>query len=119
MEGNNLNQNNQNINTPRPEPAQEVQKKSIGPVIGIAIIVVIIIFGGLYYWGAQINKQDARNHQESLSAQQIENEADPATQQLQTQSQSDEIVDIETDLNTTDLENLDQELENIDLEFSF
>lgn len=94
------------------------QKKPIGPVIGIAIIIVILIFGGLYYWGAKISKQDAIDNQENLTAEQIENKADQTTQQLQTQSTSDEITDIEADLNTTDLENLDKELENIDLELN-
>lgn len=113
MEENNF---NQNINTPQFGGSQ---KKSMGPVIGIAIIVVIIIFGGLYYWGAQINKQEAKDLQESLTAEQIESQEDTAVEQLEVQSQSDEVADIETDLNATDLENLDQELENIDLEFSF
>ena len=116
MEENNF---NQDLNTPQSDAVQEVQKKSIGPIIGIAIIVVIIIFGGLYYWGAQISRQEVKEGQENLTAEQIENQADPTTQQLQIQSTSDEIADIEADLDTTDLENLDQELENIDLEFSF
>ena len=113
MEENNF---NQNLNT---SGSDETQKKSIGPIIGIAIIVIIIIFGGLYYWGAQISNQEAGDQQENLTAQHIENQADPVTQGLQTQRASDEIVDIEADLSTTDLENLDQELGNIDLEFSF
>ena len=113
MEENNF---NQNLNTPQ---SSDSQKKSIGPAVGIAIIVVIIIFGGLYYWGAKINSQEAKNLQESLTAEQIENQEDQTIEQLQVQSQSDEIANIEADLNATDLENLDQELENIDLEFSF
>ncbi len=95
------------------------KKKSVGPIIGIAIIVIIIIFGGLYYWGAQINTQEIKDEQESLTAEQIESQEDLSVKQLETQSTSDEIADIETDINATDLENLDQELENIDLEFSF
>lgn len=112
MEENNF---NQNLNT---SDSNETHKKPVGPIIGIAIIVVIMIFGGLYYWGAQISKQN-KVKQENLTAEQIGSQTDNAALQLQAQSQSDEIADIETDLNTTDLENLDQELENIDLEFNF
>ena len=27
-----------------------------GPVIGIIIIVILLIFGALYFWGAQLNR---------------------------------------------------------------
>ena len=104
MEGNN---SNQNLNT---QQQSEAQKKSIGPMIGIAIIVVIIIFGGLYYWGSQINTQEIKDKQESLTAEQIESQEDLSVKQLETQSTSDEIADIEIDINATDLENLDKEL---------
>lgn len=30
---------------------QPPQKKSVGPLIGIIIIVVVLIIGGLYFWG--------------------------------------------------------------------
>jgi uncharacterized protein HemX len=91
-------------------------KKSIGPIIGIAIIVVIIIFGGLYYWGGKINNQELRNAQESITAEEISNQQDTSVESLQVQSTSDEITDIEADLDLTDLENLDAELGNIDIE---
>jgi uncharacterized protein HemX len=116
MEENNF---NQNLNTVQSDVTQEeVAKKPVGPIIGIAIIVVILIFGGLYYWGAQISKQDANVEQESLTTEQIENQEDQIIEQLQIQNTSDNVADIEADLNATDLENIDQDLENIDLEFS-
>ena len=95
------------------------QTKSIGPIIGIAIIVVLIIFGGLYYWGAQISKRDIPNDSQDTivtTIEEIENTPDATLEQLQTQSTSDEIADIEADLNLTDLENLDTELGDIDTE---
>ncbi len=76
MEGNN---SNQNLNT---QQQSEAQKKSVGPIIGIAIIVIIIIFGGLYYWGAQINTQEIKDEQESLTAEQIESQEDLSVKQL-------------------------------------
>lgn len=33
------------------------QKKS-GPIVGIVIIVVLLIFGALYFWGAYLNAKD-------------------------------------------------------------
>lgn len=102
------------------QPQESVtDKKSVGPIIGIAIIVVIIIFGGLYYWGGKINNQELREAQESITAQEILSEQDKSLESLQVQSTSDEIADIETDLDLTDLENLDKELGNIDIELSF
>lgn len=33
------------------------EKKTFGPLIGIIIIVVVLVIGGLYFWGSQLNKQ--------------------------------------------------------------
>ena len=127
MEENNFNQNMNNINPEISEnqysentpQTNEKRSKSIGSIIGLAIIIVILIFGGLYYWGAQINKQQTQEQLDNTTAEMIENQLDTALEQLQAQNESDEIADIEVDLNDTALEGLDQELENIDVEFSF
>jgi len=127
MEENNFNQNMDNINPEVSEnqysentpQTNEKRSKSIGSIIGLAIIIVILIFGGLYYWGAQINKQQTQEQLDNTTAEMIENQLDTALEQLQAQNESDEIADIEVDLNDTALEGLDQELENIDVEFSF
>ena len=127
MEENNFNQNIDNINPEVSEnqysentpQTNEKRSKSIGSIIGLAIIMVILIFGGLYYWGAQINKQQTQEQLDNTTAEMIENQLDTALEQLQAQNESDEISDIEIDLNDTVLEGLDQELENIDVEFSF
>lgn len=29
-----------------------------GPIIGVVVIVCLLIFGGLYFWGAALNAQD-------------------------------------------------------------
>src|SRR3989344_1286437 len=127
MEENNFNQNMNNINPEISEnqysenapQTNEERSKSIGSIIGLAIIIVILIFGVLYYWGAQINKQQTQEQLDNTTAEMIENQPDAALEQLQAQNESDEISDIEIDLNDTVLEGLDQELENIDVEFSF
>ena len=29
----------------------------MGPMFGIFIIVILLVFGGLYFWGAHLNQQ--------------------------------------------------------------
>jgi len=62
-----------------------------GPVIGAIVILAIIILGGLYFWS-----QRAGN--------------DTVIDEINTQSGSDETSAIEADLDATDIENLDAEL---------
>ncbi|MBL7045167.1 MAG: hypothetical protein ISR98_01025 [Parcubacteria group bacterium] len=117
----NFNQNNSpEINmqgvSEQPQQTMNAEKKSVGPIIGIAIIVVIIIFGGLYYWGGKINNEELRQAQENTTPEEILNQQDTSVESLQVQSTSDEITDIEADLNLTDLDDLDAELGNIDIE---
>lgn len=40
--------------TPEPEPSKG---GGMGALIGIVIIVLLLILGGLYFWGAQLDKQ--------------------------------------------------------------
>lgn len=127
MEENNFNQNNfsqdQNkqyregteAESQNTQTEERSEKKSVGPIIGIAIILVIIIFGGLYYWGGQINNQEERAN---ITPEEIIEQEDPTLETLETQSSSDEIVDIEADLDLTNLEGLDKELGDIDAELN-
>lgn len=32
-------------------------KSSAGPLIGTAIVVILLLLGALYFWGAQLNRQ--------------------------------------------------------------
>ena len=94
------------------EDRENDEKKSMGPIVGIAIIVILIIYGGLYYWGGKIKNQD----QKSATAEEILNQEDGSLDLLRTQRPSDEIADIEADLDSTNLEGLDKELDDIDAE---
>ncbi|MDP3875217.1 MAG: hypothetical protein Q8Q22_01740 [bacterium] len=64
---------------------------SNGLVIATIVIIVIIILGGLYFWN-----QRAGN--------------DAVVDEINTQNNSDESSAIEADLNATDIESLDAEL---------
>ena len=86
-------------------------KKPMGPIIGVAIIVIVLILGGLYFWSTQLSKEE-------MTAEEITAQEDPALIELQKQSDSDEIADIEADLDATDLEGLDAELEQIEQELT-
>ena len=33
-------------------------KSGAGPVVGVIIIVIVLILGGLYFWGAQLNREE-------------------------------------------------------------
>lgn len=106
---------------PAPEPQMMPEdgggKKSFGPIFGIIIIVILIILAGFYFWGNQL-EDTAR---EEATTEEVGGDVDTtsSTDIGEPLSTSDEIADIEADLDATDLENLDAELENIDAEFIF
>lgn len=105
--------------TPEMQTAMPEEKHSgndpIGPAIGTIIIVIILIIGGLYLWGAKLSKESAL---EEKSAEEILNTPDTQLESLEIKQSSDEIRAIEEDLNATDLNNLDAELKNIEAELN-
>lgn len=105
----------ENNNQPNMEPMKEPNSgSSLGPAVGTIIIVAVLIIGGLYYWGAQLNKQAI---DDTLTGEDIAAQADASLDALSEQGTSDEVDSIEEDLNLTDLDDLDAELDNIDAEF--
>lgn len=82
------------------------------------IVVAVVIMGvvtAVYFWPkiSEMIKNRASDQSEVLS-----NEPDTTTQALEQVSQSDEVADIETDLSTTDVSNLDKELSDIEAELN-
>lgn len=63
----------------------------VSPIIGVVVILALAILGGLYFW-----------------SQRAGNEATP--EEVKIQDNTDEAAVIEADLNATDIENLDAEL---------
>jgi hypothetical protein len=45
------------VMTPPQAPEVEDKKSPVGPIVGAIIIIVIIIFGGLYFWGSYLENQ--------------------------------------------------------------
>jgi len=80
---------------------REPQKKSsVGPIIGIVLVILIIVLGGLYFWGKRL-----ADNGDTLPPL----EEEPL-------STSDEVSDIEADLDATDLESLDADAAAIEAE---
>ncbi len=88
------------------------EQGSTGPIVGVAIIVILLIAGGIYFWNTT-----TKNSTEQLQVIQSNEEADTIVNQLETQATSDEISSIEEDLGLTDFENLDSELDALLNEF--
>jgi len=89
-----------------PPPMPEPHKSSIGPIAGAVIVILLLIAGGLYFWGAQLNKQ-----QEPLPyipsddtvQEQNTNMTGDTGAGLPPQSSSDDVSAIEADMNAMDM----------------
>lgn len=91
----------------------EPQKSSIGGVIGTIIILSLIILGGLYFWGKRIEESKAK---QDLVADSIPEQATTEETTIVTElGESDDLDSIEAELNATNLDGLDSEL-NIEAE---
>jgi uncharacterized protein HemX len=90
-----------NTNQGQPVPPSGPRPNTTGPIIGIIIIILVLLVGGLYFWGERID------------------EVSDDVEELQETNESDEIADIEADLEE-DFQEIDAELEQFetDLEAS-
>lgn len=79
-------------------------ENSVGPVVGLIIILAVIILGGLYFWGER-NNTGATDVTSPTSAQE-----DADISAIEAQSSSDETSSIQADLENTNTENLDANL---------
>ena len=84
--------NNPNMNSAPVMPQES--GSSAGPIIGAIIILAVIVFGALYFLGQREDSQALNNELNSISEQ----------------SSSDEAAAIEADLNSTEIDSLDAEL---------
>ena len=98
-----------NPEEPMGKTPQAPQEKAVGPIVGAVIIVVVLVLGGLYFWGQKIAQEGAPQ-----TADEILEAPDETLESLEQQGTSDEIPDIEADLNATNLEELDVELRDIE-----
>jgi len=86
-----------------------------GPLIGSIIVILVLIAGLAYLWQ---NFPGQSEVPADMSAEDIRNLPDEAAESLESQSSSDEISAIEADLNSTDLGDIDAELDTINTELN-
>ncbi|KKQ83464.1 MAG: hypothetical protein UT07_C0004G0018 [Parcubacteria group bacterium GW2011_GWB1_38_8] len=86
-------QNNVNVETE--------SKNSNGPIIGVVIILVIIILGGFYFWSQRTD---------NIMIEDDSMMTDKALESIKMQSESDDTASIEADLDSTDVETLDSQI---------
>lgn len=82
-----------------PPMVGQTEKKSMGPLIAVIIILALIVIGGLYFL-------KERSSQKTYVP--IVEQSDGIVESLNQQGSSDELNSIEADLNATNLDNLDQ-----------
>ena len=93
-------------------------KSSMGPIIGSIVVILAIVLGGLYLYGQQLGKK-ATTAEESTSTTDEVSAADQATLSLEGQGSTDSTAEIENDLNATELNNLDAEMQNVDQDLTY
>jgi len=107
-----------------PTTASSEKTTRLGIILGVLIVLLVLILGGLYLWGATMMDTNMMNDEQPLmerptAAQNNEPEsttADAQVQALETVSTSNDINAIEADINSTNLDSLDTELNAIDAE---
>lgn len=81
-----------------PPISSDLNKKSMGPLIAVIIILALIIIGGLYF----LKERSSQPVYVPTTTN------DEVTDSLNKQSSSDDLNSIEADLKATDVDNLDQ-----------
>ncbi|HBD24666.1 MAG: hypothetical protein A2566_02990 [Candidatus Zambryskibacteria bacterium RIFOXYD1_FULL_40_13] len=86
----------------------EENKSSVGSIIGTIIIIAIIILGGLYFWGKRIEENKAKENLITTFSEPSTNSSEANA--ISSVTAEDDLNSIEADLNATNFDNLDAEL---------
>jgi len=98
------------------------EEKSTGALIGSIIIIIVLILGGLYLWNAKMQEQEMDMIMEGMSEEEMmmdddeiigAGEEDAAAAALSEQGTSDETSAIEADLNATNYNEMDADLNDL------
>jgi hypothetical protein len=106
---------NQENNVGTQVPFSEKHHRHIAPILGALIVILVLILGGLYLWGAML-AEEARTLEEAPPIINDEPEtprAEVDRQIMNTVSSSDDLGAIEADLVGTSLDSLDTELNTL------
>lgn len=71
-------------------------------IVGSIIVIIVLIFGGLYFWGAQLNVEKDVTQANDQSAMIAD---------VGVVSNSDQVADIDADANAADLEQFDAQID--------
>jgi cytoskeletal protein RodZ len=86
----------------------QVKKESgVGPIIGSIIIIILIVLGGLYFWGYILKNK---------TVEAPTNNPEQVEQVNSSEISDSEIAKINDDLNATSTDSIDLELNQIDAE---
>jgi FlaG/FlaF family flagellin (archaellin) len=80
---------------------------SVGPVIATIIILVVVVLGGLYFWGQRTPSESNDIYGNPVSTQ---SESTTDTSAIDTQSNSNNPASIDADLKSTDIDGLGAEI---------
>ncbi len=99
-----------------PTTFSESHHSQTGVILGVLIVVLVIMLGGLYLWGASLSQQETPQIERMPDIVNNEPEtprANADVQMLRTVSSSDELDAIEADIESTNLNTLGSELDEI------
>lgn len=102
-----------------PTSFSEQYHAHVGPLLGILVIVIVLIFSGLYLWGAMLGKESGTREFTPRTLPNNEPETTRAvTDQdiLKTMSSSNELDALYADIESTNLDSLDSELDQVEAE---
>lgn len=94
--------------TPEPAPMPQAPRSHLGTILGVGIVVIALVLGGLYLWGASLYESEVQEEMPPMTTEEESTTLPPST--------PDEMEAIENDLNATNVDSMDQELNTIDAE---
>ena len=95
-------------------PPHAIEKnKSSGALIGTIIVLIVIILGGIYLWSTRIQPAVEQKFSPTEAEQTVQATADTnaTVEQLAVQSPSDDTASIASDLNATNIDTADKDLQ--------
>ena len=97
-------------------PPPEAPKSSVGPIAGAIIIILLLVAGGLYFWGAKLNENiDANVPYIPSDDTSLQDDSATVTSDtsagLPPQNSSDDVSSIEADANAMDMGQLNSQNE--------
>lgn len=91
----------------------------VGPILGVLVVMLVLIFGGLFLWGSMLDKEAEVLPEPPILNNEPETPRAIADQQiLETLSPSDELDAIDADLGSSNFDSIDADMTTIDAELN-